>query len=322
MQDIEKLIKHHDFSRRGNIESHKTESGFNNQVVVANVLNMYVKKCEQTVDCWLKEVDGWLKEVDRKEKKESAESLQKGKKQVQKESRKEKWKVWKSICMCLHHQNRLNHSMFVFPHMKIRWGRHRQNTHLPNGSAGCIEIRPDLDCFSVQDNRSARRWMNKHEQREWQRGRQMQLAVVQIKAARAAHKCGLCARGEHDFSGCTECRLSKNHGHWAQDCPEARKADWNERNGEQERRGRVTGIQQATKKGSKNLLTHTHNTLTYTDSNTALCNEDMLANLLCVSVCKFWIRLSAMKKSLQTLLCVEVLSKTMWLMNVWECTKV
>ncbi len=40
----------------------------------------------------------------------------------------------------------------------------------------------------------------------------------------------------------------------------------------------MTGIQQATKKGSKNLLTHTHNTLTYTDSNTALCNEDMLAN--------------------------------------------
>ncbi len=27
----------------------------------------------------------------------------------------------------------------------------------------------------------------------------MQLAVVQIKAARVAHKCGLCARGEHDF---------------------------------------------------------------------------------------------------------------------------
>ncbi len=202
-------------------------------------------------------------------------------------------------------------------HMKIRWGRHRQNTHLPNSPAGCIEIRPDLDCFSVQDNRSARRWMNKHEQREWQRGRQMQLAVVQIKAARAAHKC------EHDFSGCTEGRLSKNHGHWAQDCPEARKADWKERNGEQERRGRVTGIQQATKKGSKNLLTHTHNTLTYTDSNTALCNEDMLANLF-MSVCKFWIRLSAMKTCLQTVKCVivEVLNNVSWLMNVWECTKV
>ncbi len=46
----------------------------------------------------------------------------------------------------------------------------------------------------------------------------------------------------------------------------------------------MTGTQQATKKGSKNLLAHTYNTLTYTDSNTALCNEDMLANPLCVSV--------------------------------------
>ncbi len=46
----------------------------------------------------------------------------------------------------------------------------------------------------------------------------------------------------------------------------------------------MTGIQPATKKGSKNLLTHTHNTLTYTDSNTALCNEEMLANPLCVIV--------------------------------------
>ncbi len=43
MQDIEKMYQASWFSRRGNIESHKTESGFNNQVVVANVLNMYVK---------------------------------------------------------------------------------------------------------------------------------------------------------------------------------------------------------------------------------------------------------------------------------------
>ncbi len=170
-------------------------------------------------------------------------------------------------------------------HMKIRWGRHRQNTHLPNSPAGCIEIRPDLDCFSVQDNRSARRWMNKHEQARVTEGeRETQLAVVGQHEQRTNVDC--VRRMNMTFSGCTKCRLSKNHGHWAQDCPEARKADWKERNGEQERRGRVTGIQQATKKGSKNLLTHTHNTLTYTDSNTALCNEDMLANLyvwVCVS---------------------------------------
>ncbi len=46
----------------------------------------------------------------------------------------------------------------------------------------------------------------------------------------------------------------------------------------------MTGIQPATKKGSKNLLTHTHNTLTYTDSNTAICNEEHACNLLCVIV--------------------------------------
>ncbi len=40
---------------------------------------MYVKNVNKTVDCWLKDVDGWLKEVDRK-----------GKKQVQKVSRREK----------------------------------------------------------------------------------------------------------------------------------------------------------------------------------------------------------------------------------------
>ncbi len=52
---------------------------------------MYVKKCEQTVDCWLKEVDGWLKEVDRKKKKkassrrnESAEVSRKKKKKKSK----------------------------------------------------------------------------------------------------------------------------------------------------------------------------------------------------------------------------------------------
>ncbi len=47
----------------------------NNQVVVANVLKMYVKKCEQTVDCWLKEVDGWLKEVDKRERKQVQKEL-------------------------------------------------------------------------------------------------------------------------------------------------------------------------------------------------------------------------------------------------------
>ncbi len=85
-------------------------------------------------------------------------------------------------------------------HMKIRWGRHRQNTHLPNGSAGCIEIRPRPRFFSVQDNRSRthkyaqrealnERCERQRKQREAlneRHEREMQLAVVQIRAARAA----------------------------------------------------------------------------------------------------------------------------------------
>ncbi len=59
----------------------------------------------------------------------------------------------------------------------------------------------------------------------------MQLAVVEHerttskakleeKRVSRKRKCGLCASNEHDFSTCTKCRLCKNHGHWAQDCPE------------------------------------------------------------------------------------------------------
>ncbi len=61
--------------------------------------------------------------------------------------------------------------------------------------------------------------MNKHEQRE--------TLNEQEQAAREAAQemWTVCASNEHDFSSCTKCTLCKNDGHWAQDCPEARKAD-------------------------------------------------------------------------------------------------
>ncbi len=43
MQDIEKLIKHHDFPEEGTLSLTKLKVVSTNQVVVANVLNMYVK---------------------------------------------------------------------------------------------------------------------------------------------------------------------------------------------------------------------------------------------------------------------------------------
>ncbi len=77
---------------------------------------MYVKKCEQTVDCWLKEVDGWLKEVDGWLKKVS----RKEKKQVQKVSRKEKMKSVK-VYLYVSAPPELNDPQYVcVSYMKIR----------------------------------------------------------------------------------------------------------------------------------------------------------------------------------------------------------
>ncbi len=88
----------------------------------------------------------------------------------------------------------INSQYVCVSHMKIRWGRHRQNTHLPNGSAGCIEIRPDLDCSpprQPQLNEQARAARGA----EWEGEREMQLAVVQSKQReRQRKKCGLCVK--------------------------------------------------------------------------------------------------------------------------------
>ncbi len=60
MQDIEKLIKHHDFPEEGTLSLTRlkvvrNKVATNNQVVVANVLKMYVKNssctgCARTMD--------------------------------------------------------------------------------------------------------------------------------------------------------------------------------------------------------------------------------------------------------------------------------
>ncbi len=98
-------------------------------------------------------------------------------------------------------------------------------THIyPMAKWSALKFDPDLDCSPArqpQQNAQAR------VARVTEGEREMQLAVVQIKAAREAAQemWTVCASNEHDFSTCTKCRLCKNDGHWAQDCPEARKAD-------------------------------------------------------------------------------------------------
>ncbi len=104
-------------------------------------------------------------------------------------------------------------------------------THIyPMTQLDALKFDPDLD-YSLP--RQPQQDAQARAARVTEGEREMQLAVVQIKAARAARAAqaaqtahsGLCASNEHDFSSCTKCRLCKNHGHWAQDCPEARKAD-------------------------------------------------------------------------------------------------
>ncbi len=81
-----------------------------------------------------------------------------------------------------------------------------------------LKFDPDLDC-------SPARQPQQDEQRETLNEQARAARDAEQAAREAAQECGLCASGEHDFSSCTKCRLCKNDGHWAQDCPEARKVD-------------------------------------------------------------------------------------------------
>ncbi len=121
--DIEKLIKHHDFPEEGTLSLTRLkvvrdsveQSSDKQPGCCCKCVKHVCKKCEQTVDCWLKEVDCWLKEVDCWLK----EVDKRERKQVQKElagRKNEKCEsgfVWVSappgptnkVCLCFPHEN-------------------------------------------------------------------------------------------------------------------------------------------------------------------------------------------------------------------------
>ncbi len=86
MQDIEKLIKHHDFPKEGTLSLTKLkvvrdsveQSSDKQPGCCCKCVKHVCKRCEQTVDCWLKEAvkreRKQVQKVSRKEKKASAES--------------------------------------------------------------------------------------------------------------------------------------------------------------------------------------------------------------------------------------------------------
>ncbi len=148
----------------------------------------------------------------------------------------------------------------VSPHENaVRSAPPEYKTHIyPMAQLNALKFDPDLDCSPPRQ----RSRTHKHEQRETlneqaraardaeqvareaaqaaprkRRGRERCSWLLSSTSAPPAKqnwkkkgyqrkwKCGLCASNEHDFSSCTKCRLCKNDGHWAHDCPEARKAD-------------------------------------------------------------------------------------------------
>ncbi len=69
----------------------------------------------------------------------------------------------------------------------------------------------------------------------------------------------------------------------------------------------MTGIQQATKKGSKNLLKHTHTTRSHTLIQIPLCAmKTCLQTFMCECVEDLNKAICAMKTCLQTVKCVTV----------------
>ncbi len=201
-------------------------------------------------------------------------------KSAERVSRKEKMKSVKvDLYACLHHQNRLTHSMLVFPTWKCgEFGTARvQNTHLPNGSAGCTEIRPRPRLFSGKTTAAGRaardaEWTSTSSARRWtssSRG-----SARNVDCVRVVNMTFLAARS----AGCAR---TMDTGHRIVQ----RRVRRIETRGTENRRGEGgwQAFSQLRKREVK-IYWHTHNTLTYTDSNTALCNEEMLANPLCVIV--------------------------------------
>ncbi len=87
MQDIEKLIKHHDFPEEGTLSLTRLkvvrdsveQSSDKQPGCCCKCVKHVCKKCEQTVDCWLKEADKRERKQMQKElagrKNEKCESL-------------------------------------------------------------------------------------------------------------------------------------------------------------------------------------------------------------------------------------------------------
>ncbi len=140
MQDIEKLIKHHDFPEEGTLSLTRLkvvrdsveQSSDKQPGCCCKCVKHVCKKCEQTVDCWLKEAD------------------KRERKQMQKELAGRKNEKCESLSACGSAPPEPTNPQYVCvsPHENtVRPAPPEYKTHsYPMAQLSALKFDPDLDC--------------------------------------------------------------------------------------------------------------------------------------------------------------------------------
>ncbi len=140
MQDIEKLIKHHDFPEEGTLSLTRLkvvrdsveQSSDKQPDCCCKCVKHVCKKCEQTVECW-------LKEADKRERKQMQKELA-GRKNEKCESG--------SVCVSAPPEPTNPQYVCVSPHENtVRPAPPEYKTHIyPMAQLSALKFDPDLDC--------------------------------------------------------------------------------------------------------------------------------------------------------------------------------
>ncbi len=140
MQDTEKLIKHHDFPEEGTLSLTRLkvvrdsveQSSDKQPGCCCKCVKHVCKKCEQTVDCWLKEAD------------------KRERKQMQKELTGGKNEKCESLSVCVSPPPEPINPQYVCvsPHENaVRPAPPEYKTHIyPTAQLNALKFDPDLDC--------------------------------------------------------------------------------------------------------------------------------------------------------------------------------
>ncbi len=186
MQDIEKLIKHHDFPKEGTLSLTKLkvvrdsveQSSEKQPGCCCKCVKHVCKKCEQTVDCWLKEAD------------------KRERKQMQKELAGRKNEKCESLSVCVSAPPEPTNPQYASdsPHENaVRPAPPEYRKHIyPIAQLSALKLDPDLDCSPPrqpqQDAQARAARGAEREERETAQAAQTEAAGRATQAAQAARE--------------------------------------------------------------------------------------------------------------------------------------